>query len=133
MVDITRDPLQILRRLCRREWKIYLCSMWYVCEFYTTRYPMIFRLGKFVIYIYCAGVIMPLHLNYICIYVDIFVNHITVSALICFLMLYNIIIGCTSYWGFCTIFLLLMVYPTTALSLHLRLNKYFHECYIYVY
>ena len=38
---------------------------------------------------------MPLNLHYICICIDMFVHNITVSAFICFSMLYNIIIGFT--------------------------------------
>ena len=49
-----------------------------------------------VSYIYFrAGVILPLHLKYICVCIDMFVNHKMVSELLCLCMLYNIIVGCT--------------------------------------
>ena len=57
-------------------------------------------LGKFMIFISCAGVILPLKLNYIYVYIDMFVHHIMVSALISLCMLYNIIVDCTSFWKF---------------------------------
>ena len=66
----------------------------------------LFYLGNFVIYISWEGVILQLHLNYICICIDKFLKHITVSALICLCMLYNIIVGCTSSWLFPPIYLL---------------------------
>ena len=60
------------------------------------RSPSLIYLGEFVIYISCAGVILPLQLNYINVCIDIFLHHITVSEFICLCMLYYIIVGCTS-------------------------------------
>ena len=82
------------------------------------RSPSMFCIGKCVIYISCSGVILPLHLDYICVCVDIFVRHIMVSTLICLCMLYNLIAGCTSSWVFFPIGPLCMDYPSTVLSLH---------------
>ena len=42
-----------------------------------------FCIGKFVVYVSFAVVVIPLYLNYICIGIDIFVHHITVPGLIC--------------------------------------------------
>ena len=84
--------------------------------------PSLFCIGGFVIYIYCEGVILPLNLNYICVFIDMFFHNITVSTLICLCMLYNIIIGCNSSWYLFSIFILCMGYSTTALLLHLHLN-----------
>ena len=53
----------------------------------------LFCIVVFVKYIYCALVILPLHLHYIYMCIDVFV-HYMVSALICVFMLYNIIIVC---------------------------------------
>ena len=90
-------------------------------------------LGKFVIYIPFAGVILPLHLNYICVCIDMFVNCIPVSALICLCILYNTIVGCPLYWIFISIYLLCMGYYSTTLLLHSHLYLYVCECYIYFY
>ena len=75
---------------------------------------------------------MPLHLNYICVCIDMFVNHITVSVLICLCMLYYTIVGCTSSWVFPPISILCMGYYYTVLSLHPYLDEYVCECYIYL-
>ena len=69
--------------------------------------------------------ILSLHLNYICVCIDMFVHHIMVSMLIYLSLLYNIIIVCTSSWFFCSIYLRCMGYSTTALLLHLCLYEYF--------
>ena len=55
---------------------------------------------EFVIYIYCAWVIIPLQLNYTVVCIYMFVHNIMVSELICLYILYNPIISCTSYWEF---------------------------------
>ena len=96
------------------------------------RYLRLFFIGKFIIYTYCIVLILTLYLSYICVCIDMFV-HNKISALICLCVLYNIIIGCDSSWKFCYISLLCMGYFTTALSLHMHLNKYFCEYYKYVY
>ena len=95
--------------------------------------PSLFCLGKSVIHISCAGVILPLHLNYIYVYIYLFLHHITVSALICLCILYNIIFGSNLSWEFGYISLLCMGYSTTALLLHMHLFCHFCEYYIYVY
>ena len=43
---------------------------------------------------------MPLQINYICVYIDIFVHLITVSVLLCLCILYHLFFGYTSYWYF---------------------------------
>ena len=93
--------------------------MWYVRAFYTIRSLSLFFLGKFVIYIICAVVIITLHLYFICICVDMFMHNITVSVFICLCMKYNLIIDCTFSWGFCSICLLFMSYSTNVLLLHM--------------
>ena len=67
------------------------------------RSPSLIFLGKFVIYTFCAGVILSLRLHYIWVCIVIFVHNITVSALIFLCMLYGLIFGCTSYLVFCHI------------------------------
>ena len=62
--------------------------------------------GEFLIHVPCEGVILPLHLPYICASMDIFLHHITVSEFIYMCMLYNLIVGCTSSLVFCIISLL---------------------------
>ena len=47
--------------------------------------------------IFCARVIMPLRLEYICAFMDTFVHHTIVYELTCLYMLYNAIIICTSF------------------------------------
>ena len=79
---------------------IYICLFWRTVEFYTIRSLSLVCLGKFVIYNSCAGVILKLHLNCICVCIDMFVNNITVSTLICLRLLYNIIKICTLSWIF---------------------------------
>ena len=44
-------------------------------------------LGKFVIYISCGGVNMLLHMQYIFVFIDMFVDNIIVSASMCLCML----------------------------------------------
>ena len=74
----------------------------------------LFCIGKFVIYISCPRVILPLQLNYIFICIDMFVNLLTVYVLLCVCMLYNLIVGYTSSRVFCSVYLLCMGYSTTA-------------------
>ena len=74
--------------------------MWYFCEFYSMLSPSLFCIVKCVICISCPGVILPLHLNYICVFIDMFVRLINVSVLLCLCMLYNIIFGYNSPWFF---------------------------------
>ena len=74
-----------------------------------------------------------LHLNYIFIFIDMFVHHIPVYALICLRMLYNINVGCTSSWVFFPVSLLCMGYYSTLLLLYSQFHSYVFECYIYVY
>ena len=107
--------------------------MWYVRVIYTMRFPNIFIIGKFVIYISCTRGILPLHPNYIWVFIDMVVNHTMLSALIYLHVLHNLIVSCASYWVFCSISLRCMGYSTIASSLHLRLYWYVCECYIYVF
>ena len=60
-------------------------------------------------YIFCAGGILPLHLNYICVCIDMFVHHITVYALIYLCMLYNQIVDCTSFWIFPPVYMWVII------------------------
>ena len=73
------------------------------------------------IHISGEGFIPPLHLNYNGVCVDIFVNLIMVSILLCLCMLYNLIFGYTSYWYFVLYLPCAWVVPTL------------HHCYICVY
>ena len=51
-----------------------------------------------VCYIYfCEWKIMPPHHHYICIFIDIFLHNIPVSSMICWFMVYNLLIGCTPH------------------------------------
>ena len=61
---------------------------------------------------------MQLHLNYFFICIDMFVHHITMSAVICLCMLYNTFVGCTSS---------LIMFP---ISLLFVLLLYCVNCYI---
>ena len=62
--------------------------------------PKSFMYWKVFIYISFPGVILPMHLNYICVCICIFVHHTKVSLLIHLCMLYYIIIVYTSPWYF---------------------------------
>ena len=95
--------------------------MWYVCEFYTMRSPILFCLGKFVAYISYYGVILPIHLNYIWVFIYMFVHHTTMSTLICLFMLYNLIVGCNLSW----IFPLYLSYVWDIIPLYCN---YIHNC-----
>ena len=64
------------------------------------RSPSLFCIGKIVMCISFAGLILPLHLNYIWGFIDMFLHIITVSVLLYLCMLYNIIVGYTSSWVF---------------------------------
>ena len=55
-------------------------------------------LGNLNIYISVEGFIMQLHLNYICVFIDIFVHLRMVYVMLCLYMLYNILVGYTSSW-----------------------------------
>ena len=46
------------------------------------------------LFLFGKSVILPLHMNYIYIFIDMFVHNIMVYVLICSILLYNIIIGC---------------------------------------
>ena len=66
--------------------------------------------------------ILPLHLNYICVFIYMFVHHKTVSVLMYLFMLYNLIFGCTSSWVFFFLYLsCALVIPSL------------HHCYIFDY
>ena len=64
---------------------------------------------------------MPLHLNYICVCIDKFVHHTTVSALIYFYISYNLIVGFNSFFVFCSIYLWCIGYSTTVSLSHICL------------
>ena len=107
--------------------------MWYVCAFYTMRSPSLLCIGNYVMYIYCLGNILPMHPNYICVCIFMFVNHVTVSIFFMFVYVIQY-----SYWlyltlVFCYIFLLCMVYSTTAPLFHMCLYWYVCEYHSYVY
>ena len=55
-------------------------------------------LGNLNIYISVEGFIMQLHLNYICVFIDMFVHLRMVYVMLCLYMLYNILVGYTSSW-----------------------------------
>ena len=56
--------------------------MKYIHKFYTMRYLSLFCIEEFFIYVSCSGVVLPLHPNYICVGIDMFVHHITVSEFV---------------------------------------------------
>ena len=60
--------------------------MWYVCALYTMRHPSLFYFRKFVIYISCAWVIIPLHHCHICLCIDMFVYVIWYTFLLYFIL-----------------------------------------------
>ena len=63
-------------------------------------FPSLFCLWVFVVYNYGEGFILPLHLNYIWVFMDMFVHPIIFYVLLCLCMLYIIIVGYTSSWYF---------------------------------
>ena len=81
-------------------------------------YPNLFCIGKFVNYISYSGVIILLHLNYICVFICMFVHNITVSALLFF---YVIQYTC---WFYFILDILSYIYPMYGL---------FHHCVIVTY
>ena len=93
--------------------------------------PWVRFLGRFLIYTYCTGVILPLYLYYICVCIYM-CAHNAVSVLI-FFVCYNLIIGFTSYWESCSLSILWMGYSTNSLLLNLHLYLYVCKYYIYVY
>ena len=101
--------------------------MWYVCEFYSRHSLSLFCLRKFIIYISCAGVILPLRLYYICVCINMFVNSISMFAAICLCMVYNIIIRCTAYSVSSPLYIVCVVYSNTAMLLHICSNSYVCE------
>ena len=65
--------------------------------------PSLPCIENFVIYIYGELFILPLHLNYNGICIDMFVHIITVSIFLSLCMLYSLIFGYTSSWYLCYI------------------------------
>ena len=65
---------------------------------YATQYN--FWLYLILEYISCPGVILSPQLNYIWVFIYMFLHHITVYVLLCLCMLHNIIFGYTSFWNF---------------------------------
>ena len=95
--------------------------------------PSLFYIGNFVIYIYCSGVILPLHLIYICICIYMFVHNIMVSAWVYLRMLYNITICCAPYGVFFPISIQCVGYYYTVLLLQSQWYEFVCEFYVYVY
>ena len=62
--------------------------------------PSLPCIGDFVRYISDEGFILPLHLNYICVCIDMFLHLIMLSVLLCLCMLYNITVVYTLSWYF---------------------------------
>ena len=112
-VDNIRGFIQMPRRLCHWERHLYICSIWYVCAFYSMHSLSIFCVGKFLIYFSYSEVVLLLILNYIWVCIDIFLHHITDYAFKYLYMLSNLIVGCNSYCVFCPISLLCMPYSST--------------------
>ena len=109
--------------------------MSYLIHSYILHYelPSLFCHEKFVIYISCSGVIIQMHLNYIYIFIGMFVHHIKLSILICLCTLYTLIVVCTSSWVFFPISLQRMGYYSTVLLLHSNFYVCVCKCYIYDY
>ena len=83
--------------------------------------PSLPCIGNFVINISGEEFILPMHLSYIYVRIDMFVNPLMMSILLYLCMLYNLTIGYTSYW-YCVIYL-----PGAYISPPLR------HCYICIY
>ena len=124
------EPLRILRVFCHWDWWLYMS---YLIILWILHYvlPKLFGGGGFVIYISCSVVTLPLHMYYICFWVDMFVHNITVSALTCLFILYNIIIFCTYSLGFGYILIFCLGYSTTVPLLHMCFYSYVCKYYIY--
>ena len=92
---------------CRYEgdWAIgnsnYIHIMFDTFAHFTTLFPWV-CLVLVIIYKYISSelCILPLHLNYIYVFTDMFVHLITVSVLLFLCMLYNIIVGYNLSWCF---------------------------------
>ena len=95
-----------------------------ICYFhFTLRAPQVCYILEFLLYISSLGMIIPLHLSYIYVCIDMFdmfVYLIMMSVLICLCMLYNIIFGYTSPGYFVLHLSVAWVIPPL------------HQCYIYV-
>ena len=98
--------------------------MWYVCYF-TQNAPWVCFLMKFVIYTSFAGLFLPLHFHYICIYIYMFLHNM-VCALIFQCMLYNLIIGCNLYW----VFSLYLSYLWVILPLHSHYIWFYNNLFV---
>ena len=55
------------------------------------------------------------------VFIDMFMHIIPMSTLKILCILYNVLIGCTLSWEFCSIYILCIVYSDTELWLHLYL------------
>ena len=64
----------------------------------------------FVLYLFCAWVIKPLHNSYICICINKFVNIIYMFNAICLCTSYDLLLGCTPDWEYCHAYLLYIIF-----------------------
>ena len=100
-----------------------------------------------MLYISCTGVILSLHLNYICfcilcvryvcasyngVNIDMFVHLITVSVLLCLCMSYNIMVVYTSLWYF-ILYLsgAWVIPPLRHCYIYAGINMFVHDIYIF--
>ena len=52
----------------------------------------------FVLYLSCTCVVPPLRHCYLYVYINVFVNVISMVTAICLCTSYDLLLGCTTYW-----------------------------------
>ena len=90
--------------------------------FYTIYFFFLLHLVNFVLHLLCVRVVLPLYCLYICVFMDMFVNVMSVFTEICLHTLYHIILGCNPYWDNCNLYFLYMIHSATVtilIDLHL--------------
>ena len=79
----------------------------------------------FVLYLSGAYVIPPLCHCYICVFINIFVNVISMVNAICLFTSYNMLLGIATSWALChTYFLYIIIYSIVVILVDLHSQKW---------
>ena len=87
----------------------------------------------FVFYLSCIWVIPQLHYCYICVYINMFVNSISMFTAICFCTSYNMLLGCATSWESChAYFLYIICYYIVSTLVFMHQQKWINTSYCVV-
>ena len=93
--------------------------------YFTKLFPQVCLVLGILLAISGEVFILPLHLNYICVSIDMFLHIVMVSVLLCLWILYHLIVGYTSSWYFVLyISCVYVIPPLSHCSIYVCINMF---------